>query len=361
MKSLIKNTALILLLTCSIAACEKDNHDPILVIDPTASAVSTTSPLDNAINVAKNKAIKITFTAEMNDASINESTFTLKQGTTAVPGTVTYASQVATFTPAADLSANLVYKAMISTEAKGVDGKRLSTATEWSFTTGNNLSAPLAVVNLGTAANYVILAKTAINNNPTSSITGHLGISPAATSYITGFSITKATGYATSAQVTGKIYGADMADPTPTTLTTAVENMITAYNDAAGRPSPDFIELGTGNIGGKTLSSGLYKWTNTVSIPSSMTLSGDADDVWIFQIAGDLTVASAVNITLSGGAQASNIFWQIAGKTTIGTSAQFKGIILSKTGVTLGTGASHFGRLLAQTAVILDGNAVTQP
>ena len=361
MKSLIKINILILLFIFSMAACEKDNEGPIVVNDPSTPAVSTTNPLNNAVNVAKNKAIKITFTAEMDNTTINESTFTLMQGTTAVPGAVTYASKVATFTPTNDLNANLVYKAMISTEAKSMDGKKLASATEWSFTTSDNVSAPLAVVNLGAAGNYVILAKTAINNNPTSTITGHMGVSPAATSYITGFSITKATGYATSAQVTGKIYGADMADPTPLALTTAVENMITAYNDAAGRPSPDFTELGTGTIGGKTLSAGLYKWTNTVTIPTSMTLSGGPNDVWIFQIAGDLKVGSAVNITLSGGAQASNIFWQVAGEVTIGTTAQFKGIILSKTGVTLGTGATHMGRLLAQTAVILDGNAVTQP
>ena len=89
--------------------------------------------------------------------------------------------------------------------------------------------------------------------------------------------------------------------------------MITAYNDAAGRPSPDFSELGTGNIGGKTLAPGLYKWTNTVTLPSDVTISGSANDVWIFQIAGNLTMSSAVNITLSGGAQAKNIFWQVAG------------------------------------------------
>jgi hypothetical protein len=110
--------------------------------------------------------------------------------------------------------------------------------------------------------------------------------------------------------VTGKIYAADMADPTPINLTTAVENMITAYNDAAGRPSPDFSELGTGNIGGKTLVPGLYKWTSTVTLPSDVTISGGASDVWIFQIAGDLTMSSAVNVTLNGGAQAKNIFWR---------------------------------------------------
>ena len=106
---------------------------------------------------------------------------------------------------------------------------------------------------MGTAGNYVILAKTAINNVPTSAITGDLGLSPAATSYITGFSLTDFTGYATSAQVTGKVYAADMVSPTPTNLTTAVQNMITAYNDAAGRPSPDYLELGTGNIGGQNI------------------------------------------------------------------------------------------------------------
>ena len=137
--------------------------------------------------------------------------------------------------------------------------------------------------------------------------------------------------------------------------------MLTAYNDAAGRPSPDFSELGTGNLGGKKLSPGLYKWTSTVTMPSDVTISGGANDVWIFQISGDLLMSSAVNVTLEGGAQAKNIFWQVAGQATLGTSAHFEGIILSKTGITLQTSASVNGRALAQTAVILDSNAVTGP
>ena len=219
----------------------------------------------------------------------------------------------------------------------------------------------MAVIDLGAAGNYVILAKTAINNISTSAITGDLGLSPAATSYVTGFSLTNATGYATSAQITGKIFAADMADPTPINLTTAVSNMITAYNDAAGRPSPDFSELGTGNIGGKTLTSGLYKWTNSITMPSEVTISGGANDVWIFQIAGDLSMSPAVKITLVGGAQAKNIFWQVAGQATFGTTTHFEGIILSMTGITFQTGASMNGRALAQTAVVLDGNAITKP
>jgi hypothetical protein len=137
--------------------------------------------------------------------------------------------------------------------------------------------------------------------------------------------------------------------------------MVTAYNDAAGRPSPDFLELGTGNIGGKTLAPGLYKWTGNVTMPTDVTIAGGPNDVWIFQISGNITMSTAVKITLSGGAQPKNIFWQIAGQATFGTTSHFEGIILSKTGITFQTGASINGRALAQTAVILDGNAITKP
>ncbi len=225
--------------------------------------------------------------------------------------------------------------------------------------TNGNTSSQEAV-DLGTAANYVILAKTAINNTPISSITGDLGLSPAATSLITGLALTDATGYAESEQVTGSLYAADMADPTPMALTTAVENMITAYNDAAGRSNPDFLELGAGNIGGKTLTPGLYKWTSTVIIPTEVTISGGADDVWVFQIAGDLTMSSAINVILKGGAQAKNIFWQVAGEATFGATSHFEGIILSMTAITFQTGASFNGRALAQTAVVLDGNIIVE-
>jgi hypothetical protein len=161
--------------------------------------------------------------------------------------------------------------------------------------------------------------------------------------------------------VTGKIYAADMAYPTNTNLTTAVSDMITAYTDAAGRPTPDFSELGTGNIGGKTLVPGLYKWTTTVTMPSDVTISGGANDVWIFQISQNLLMSNGVHITLAGGAQAKNVFWQVAGQATLGTTSHFEGILLSMTGITLQTGASFKGRALAQTAVILDSNTIILP
>ncbi len=225
--------------------------------------------------------------------------------------------------------------------------------------TGNTSSQ--AAVELGTSGNYVILAKTSIANTPTSAIVGDMGISPSAASFITGFGLTAATGYATSPQISGRIYAADMVSPTSSNLTVAVENMITAYNDAAGRPSPDFIELGTGNIGGKTLTPGLYKWTSSVTIPSDVTLSGGPNDVWVFQIAGNLNTSAGVKIKLAGGAQTKNIFWQVAGYAIFGTTSHFEGVVLSMTGITFQTGASFKGRALAQTAVILDANTVTQP
>lgn len=224
----------------------------------------------------------------------------------------------------------------------------------------NSTSGP-AAVSLGTSGNYVILAKTSIANTPTSAIEGDMGISPSAASFITGFGLTAATGFATSPQISGRIYAADMVAPTSGNLTIAVENMITAYNDAAGRPSPNFIELGTGNLGGKILTPGLYKWSSSVTMPSDVTISGGPNDVWIFQIAGNLNASAGVKIKLAGGAQAKNIFWQVAGYAIFGTNAHFEGVILSKTGITFQTGASLKGRALAQTAVILDANRIIQP
>lgn len=221
----------------------------------------------------------------------------------------------------------------------------------------------LAPVNLGSAINYVILAKSAISNVPTSAITGDLGISPAAATFITGFSLTlpAASPFSTSAQVTGNVYASDYATPSPTNLTTAVNDMQTAYTEGSGRVNPDFTELGSGNIGGLTLPPGLYKWSNTVTIPSNVTLNGSATDVWIFQIAGGITQASATQVQLTGGALPKNVFWVVFGVVSVGTTAHMEGVILSQTSITLDTGASANGRLLAQTAVSLAGNIVVKP
>jgi hypothetical protein len=137
--------------------------------------------------------------------------------------------------------------------------------------------------------------------------------------------------------------------------------MMTAYTDAAGRSLNAITELGAGNIGGLTLAPGLYKWGTSLTIPTDVTLSGGANDVWIFQIAQNLNISSAKKVILSGGAQPSNIFWVVAGQTTIGTTAVFNGNILDQTTIVLNTGAQLNGRALAQAAVTLDSNSVTIP
>jgi hypothetical protein len=230
----------------------------------------------------------------------------------------------------------------------------------WTFTTEAAGLGPAPVL-LGTAGNFAILAKTAISTVPASAITGDVGISPAAETYLTGFSQTKFTGYSTSPQVTGFLYAADMTPPTPTNMTTAISDMETAYTDAAGRPTPNFLNLGAGTLNANTLVPGLYNWGTTVNITGDITIAGAANDVWIFQMTGDLTVSSAARVILSGGAQAKNIFWQIAGEANMGTTSHFEGIVLSQTAITLATGASINGRLLAQTQVALDKATVTKP
>ena len=220
-----------------------------------------------------------------------------------------------------------------------------------------------APVNLGTSGDFVILAETQITATGTTHITGDIGISPAAATFIQGFDLIlpASSAFSTSAMVTGKIYAPGYADPTPANLTTAVLNMGTAYTDAAGRPN-NATELYTGNLTGQTFTRGVYKWGTGVQIDAGgVTISGSPTDVWIFQIAQNLTVASGAIVHLSGGALASNIFWQVAGQVNLGTTAQMEGIILCQTQIALNTGATLEGRALAQTAVTLIANAVTKP
>jgi hypothetical protein len=192
------------------------------------------------------------------------------------------------------------------------------------------LSTP---VNLGSAGSFVILSKTGITDVYKSAITGDIGTSP----------ITGAAMVISCPEVTGTIYSVDAAGPAckvtdASMLTSAVSDMQTAYTDA-----------------------GLYKWTSAVVIPTDITISGGPNDIWIFQVAGTIIMSSAVNVTLTGGAQAKNIFWQAAGAVTFGTTSHFEGNILGQTGINLQTGASINGRMFAQTAVTLQMNTVTQP
>jgi hypothetical protein len=213
-----------------------------------------------------------------------------------------------------------------------------------------------APVNLGSAAHFTILAGAAITSTGGGIISGDVGASP-----ITGAAI-----HLTQAQVNGTIYAVDAAGPAgsviaPSLLSTAMGDLTTAYNDAAGRqptPTGTFLNPGAGNIGGLNLDPGLYKFTGTAMITGSdVTLTGGPNDVWIFQIAADLEVGSMIQVILAGGAQARNIFWQVGTSATIGTSSIFEGTIMAQQAITMNTTSAMDGRALAFTAgVTFDGD-----
>ena len=323
-------------------------------------AITSTSPHDGATAVPRNTSASVTFSEAMDCASITDKTFTLSSAGASIPGTVVCAGATAAFWPAAHLASNTAFTATLMKGAKSLGGVALAANHAWSFTTGA-VMGPGATVDLGGAGAFAILAKSAISSVPKSTITGDLGLSPAAATFITGFSLTAdATNvFSTSSQVTGKVYAASYAVPTPSNLTTAVHDMERAFVDAAGR-APDVTELGAGSIGGMTLAPGVYKWGTGLLIATDVTLAGDANAVWIFEIAQSLTMSSGARVSLSGGARPKNVFWQVGSLADIGTTAHLEGVVLTQTAITLRTGASVNGRLLSQTAVTLDSNTIVQ-
>ncbi len=335
------------------------NATPVAATTPT---IVSNTPANGATGVAINQSITATFSEAMDSGTLAASfTLTSIGSTVSIPGTMIYANSKITFWPAAHLASNVSYTATVTTLALSNLGVALDANRSWTFQTGSTASPGLPV-DLGTAGNFVILAKSGVSTVPMSAVTGNIGVSPAAATYITGFSMTadSTNVFSRSAQVTGKLYAADYAVPSPSNMTTAVSDMETAFTDASGR-APDFTELYAGDIGGQTLFAGVYKWGTGLLIPTDVTLSGSPTDVWIFEIASDLTVSNGVRVILNGGALPKNIFWQVSGAVSLGTTAHLEGVVLSKTAIALQTGATANGRLLAQTAVTLDGNTVVEP
>ena len=340
----------------------------VIFTNPSSDATNVPTSVNSNKNIVTATAPTATFSQPMNPATIQSQfagqrlTFKLTDASgNNVPGTVAMdvTDTIATFTPVETaLNTNTSYTATVNTTAASAGGIALTSPVTWSFTTRSVPFTSQAPVDLGTAGRFAILTKTGITDVYKSTVNGSVGTSP----------ITGAALLLTCPEVaTGSVFTVDAAGPLPcrrtnaTFLTTAIGDMGFAYIDAAGRSLPDATELGAGQIGGLTLAPGLYKWSSNVLISNDVTLSGGPNDVWIFQIAGQIIQASATRVTLAGGALAKNIFWQAGGAISIGTTAHFEGVLLGKTMIAVKTGASVNGRLLAQTAVTLQQNAVTQP
>jgi Ice-binding-like/Bacterial Ig-like domain len=328
-----------------------------------APTVLSTAPVSGARNVPLGGTVSATFSKVMAPATLTGATFTLTSGTPAVQvqGTVVYANSTVVFWPAAPLTSNDVYTATISSAATSVSGEALTTNVMWRFDT-DSVGGPPSGVNLGLAGTYAVLAKSGISTEPNSAVTGDLGISPAAATSITGFSLAADPGnvFSTSLQVTGKIYAADYAVPTPSSLTTAVVDMQLAFTDAAGRAA-GITDLGGGTLDRVTLAPGVYRWTTDLLVKTVVTLSGSATDIWILQVPGNLSMSNGALVRLLGGARSSNVFWQVGGLVDLGMLVQAEGIFLSKTSITMASGAAVNGRLLAQTAVTIYQGTVAEP
>ena len=358
----LRTSAAALLLSLAVGCSGNGGGDDDDGQASTPTIVST-SPADDALDVARNAPISALFSEAMDPSSLTGSTFMVTSGAAAVPvpGTIIYADSTATFWPSAHLASNGTFTATITTAVLSSPGVPLASGLEWNFQTGTRLASGLPV-KLRTAGDFAVLAKTGISTGPASDITGDIGVSPVAATYITGFSLIAdaSNEFSTTSQVTGSVYAADYAPPTPTKMTTAISDMETAFTDAASR-APDVTELGAGDVGGMTLPAGVYKWSSGLLIPTDLTLTGSATDVWIFQIAGDLTMASSTDVVLAGAALPKNIFWQVAGFVELGTTSHLEGIVLSQTAIHLRTGATVDGRLLAQSAVTLEAATVVEP
>jgi len=322
--------------------------------------IVTTSPQNGDSDIERYRIVSVSFTTAMDPSTLNESTFIIKKGSVVIDGTVEYSGNTARFTPLNTFDAQTEYIAVVTENVKSSSGSPIESEKRWSFTTGGNNEIREAVAP-GTSRNYVILAQSAIHIDSTSAISGDIGLSPADRNHLTGVNVTDAISYATSPQVSGRIYTSDMADPTPSNLETAVEDMISAYENAGSRTEPDFTDLFEGDPGGRTLSPGLYKWGSSITISSDITISGNEEDVWIFQIDGNLNINSEVDVELTGGAQVSNIIWQVGGETLIGAGAHMEGIILSMNDIIVEEAVSINGRMLSQSAITLNSNIVNEP
>ncbi len=332
----------------------------IAVLTP---AVTLTDPLNNATNVALSKKVTATFNMPMDPLTLTTTTFTLKEGANTVLGTVTYLGSTATFTPTVDLLTGTTYTATITTGAKNPAAVAIVSNYVWNFSTGATVITPPGAINLKTVSEYGIFAGVGISNNAGASVINNMnvGIYPGVRSSITGFP--------PATIVNGTIHASDDLVPAGinAVLNQAKLDLVAAYLAAEGAVSPPPATV-SGDQGGKTLAPGIYKSTSTLLIENgdlTLDAQGDANAVWIFQIASGFTTIGGAggDVILTGGAQAKNVYWQTGSSAVIGDYTSFQGNILALQSITMNAYSTAVGRMLARngSVVMTSTNTITKP
>ena len=340
-----------------------------LFVDWTESGVSQSTSANYNVTMSKNMNLTANFSSDSYTLNASGANGSVDKS----PNLTAYAYGQSVQLTATPISSSFVFDSWSGDASGSVNPMNVIMHSDMDITAnfiptgGGGVGAGPGAIDLGGAALYTILSKTGISTTVGTLITGNIGVSPNKATGITGFSLVmdRTNVFSKSnptSLVSGKVYASDYAVPTPANITQAVLDMETAFTTANNKTLSVITELGAGNITGMTLAPGLYKWSTGLLISASgVTLSGSANDTWVFQIAQGMTVANGAHVTLSGGAQAKNIFWITASDAVIGSTVIFNGNILSKTLVSVNTGSTVKGRLLGQTAVTLNAATVIYP
>ncbi|GAC1670115.1 MAG: hypothetical protein PVS2B2_00390 [Candidatus Acidiferrum sp.] len=332
-----------------------------LTANAVAPTITATSPASAAVNVPIDKTVSATFNTAMDPTTITNASFTLAMagvGGATVNGTVIYdpTSQVATFTPSANLASNTQFTAKVSNQARSLSGIALAAGAApnpWNFTTSGVVGPGPATINLGSAGSFAVMATASISSTGSTVINGDVGLRPGTSQGIL------------PAQVNGTIH---INDPV---VTQAQADLLAAYNDAVSRSAN--AQVLPGNMGGLTFTPGLYVNSTSVLLSgagpnNNVTLDaqGDPNAVFIFKMGSTLTTAPGSQVILANGSKAGNIFWQVGSSATIDTTTIFKGNVLAAVSITLNTGAAVEGRMFAGSAggagsVTVNASTVTVP
>jgi len=316
--------------------------------DVTAPTITFTVPVHLATGVAVNSSVSATFSEAMNPLTITAATFTLKQGTMGISGTVTYSGVTAVFKPNGNLSPGLLYSATITNLAKDLKGNALAggaAPNPWTFTTAAGAALAPGAVPLASAGSFGIMATSAITNTGAGTmVNGDVSLDPGTSNGLL------------PVQVNGEIHIND------TVSEQARLDLLAAYNYAKNLAPGTTINAGA-DLGALSIPPGIYYSGSTMLVSTPLVLNGNANSVWVFQIGSSLTTTA--DVTMTGGALAKNVFWVPTLDATVGVGSTFFGTIVSGRDVTAKTGATINGRILAGATlagtIVLDTATVNVP